>query len=204
MKKKSQLLLELKGLSCRGIDGFDLRLNAGECAAFSGPSGCGKTSILRSIADLDPHQGQSYLSGESALLYSAPAWRKKVIYVAAEAAWWADDLLAHFKQGEQLQQYCEKLGLAHPLLSKKVRRLSSGERQRFALIRALLQSPQILLLDEPTSSLDKKSVAAVESLLQDFLTAGNGILLVSHDLQQTQRLAQTLFQIQDRKVKQLQ
>jgi ABC-type multidrug transport system ATPase subunit len=79
--------------------------------------------------------------------------------------------------------------LAPALLDAPVARLSSGERQRLALLRAVLQRPRFLLLDEPTAALDPHSRDQVEALLQRLKGEGMGLLLVSHDPAQAARLA---------------
>ncbi len=81
-----------------------------------------------------------------------------------------------------------------------VARLSTGERQRLALARALVQSPRVLLLDEPTSGLDPDATAAVETELRDRMANGVGILMVTHDAAQANRLAQARLQIDNDRV----
>ena len=78
-----------------------------------------------------------------------------------------------------------------------VERLSTGERQRLALLRAMRPAVRVLLLDEPTSGLDSDAVAQVEALLRAHLARGGGLLLVTHDARQAARLAQRHFVIED-------
>lgn len=79
-------------------------------------------------------------------------------------------------------------------------RLSTGERQRLALIRAVVARPAVLLLDEPTSSLDEESVASVESLLAALLHDGLILVLVTHDSTQAERMGNQTLQIARGKV----
>ena len=76
-------------------------------------------------------------------------------------------------------------------------RLSTGERQRLALVRAVETSPDVLLLDEPTGPLDTNSTKRVEELLKQQLKAGRAIVLVSHDPKQVSRLADRRATIRD-------
>jgi putative ABC transport system ATP-binding protein len=81
-----------------------------------------------------------------------------------------------------------RLGVRADLLDAPVAQLSTGEKQRLSLVRALLSNPPVLLLDEPTGSLDEDSVTQVEALLQERIAAGTSILLVTHNPGQAERL----------------
>jgi len=169
---------------------FELSLGAGACAAITGPSGSGKSLFLRMIADLDPNDGRVWLQGTDRASVSAPEWRKRATYVAAESGWWADVVIDHFAAGRRSEvvALAARLGLRAGLLDAPIAQLSTGEKQRFSLVRALLQNPPVLLLDEPTGPLDEESVARVEALLRERMATGKSILLVTHDASQAQRL----------------
>ncbi len=174
----------------------DLALADGECVALSGPSGSGKSLLLRAIADLDPNDGRVSLDGTQREAVDAPAWRRQVTYVAAVSAWWADRVAAHFGDDEASRPILEALGLPPAALDWTVARLSTGERQRLALARALVLGSRVLLLDEPTAALDPDATAAVEAVLEDRLGRGTAILLVSHDVAQAKRLARRRFRVE--------
>jgi ABC-type iron transport system FetAB ATPase subunit len=167
---------------------FDLDLQPARCTVLSGPSGIGKSLLLRMLADLDPNQGEVSLAGVSRESMPASAWRRLVTYVAAESGWWADGVAEHFADVEAARALLPAVSLASALLDAPVARLSSGERQRLALLRAVLQRPRFLLLDEPTAALDPHSRDQVEALLQRLKGEGMGLLLVSHDPAQAARL----------------
>ena len=76
-------------------------------------------------------------------------------------------------------------------------RLSTGERQRLGLLRAIVQNPRVLLLEEPTSALDPEATAKVEGVLREKLDAGVIIIMVTHDAAQAKRLAHRQFVIND-------
>ena len=88
------------------------------------------------------------------------------------------------------------LRLPEDCLDWPVARLSSGERQRLALARALALDPRVLLLDEPTASLDGDSIEAVEGVLSDRLEAGMSMVLVTHNLTQARRMAGRLLRLE--------
>ncbi len=93
------------------------------------------------------------------------------------------------------------LGLSAHHLDQPVAQLSTGERQRFALVRALADEPRVLLLDEPTSALDQTSAALVEELIRFQILAGRSVLLASHDVGLVQRLAHRELQLGPRTFK---
>jgi len=176
---------------------FALTVADGECVAIAGPSGAGKSVFLRMIADLDPHVGTVRLDAASREAMPAPRWRRLVTYVAAESGWWADAVAAHFGATiEPARALLPAVNLAVEALDWPVARLSSGERQRLALVRALVQEPRALLLDEPTAALDPDATAAVEALLRRVLQRGTSIVLVSHDPRQADRLAARQFRME--------
>lgn len=168
---------------------FDLELAPGRCTVLSGPSGIGKSLLLRMLADLDPNQGRVSLGGVSRESLPASTWRRLVTYVAAESGWWEDSVAAHFTDLDAVRPLLPQVNLDPSLLQAQVLQLSTGERQRLALLRALVQHPRFLLLDEPTAALDPASRDAVEQLLRRQREQGMGLLWVSHDADQAQRLA---------------
>jgi ABC-type iron transport system FetAB ATPase subunit len=190
-------LLSARGLRSPFGGPFTFDVHAGECIAIQGPSGAGKSVLLRMLADLDPHDGDALLDGRSAASMPAPDWRAAVVYQAAEPAWWEATARAHFTAADQdaVDAALAALGLSANLLDTEIERLSTGERQRLALVRSLARRPRVLLLDEPTAALDPDAVARVEALLRDFLARGMAILIVTHSDEQARRLAQRTFRI---------
>ncbi len=179
--------LELRGLRGRRAGPFDLALQPGSCAAVSGPSGAGKSLLLRMIADLDPNEGACLLDGADRAAFAAPDWRRRVVYAAAEPGWWGEAVEDHVDPAAALA-LAESLGLTRAHLRGPVARLSTGERQRLSLVRALLLDPPVLLLDEPTGALDEDATRAVEAVLRARLGAGCAIVLVTHSGAQAERL----------------
>jgi putative ABC transport system ATP-binding protein len=181
---------------------FDLTVEAGECVAVTGPSGAGKSLFLRMIADLDPSQGEVFLDATERRSLPAPAWRRRVVYSAAEPGWWSESIQDHFHGGamEFARTMAPRLGLAPGLLDGPVVRLSTGERQRLALIRALALASPVLLLDEATGALDEESTQRVEAVLRDRLAAGVTIAIVTHSPAQATRLGHRHLRMTDRQL----
>jgi phosphate-transporting ATPase len=170
---------------------FDLQ--DGECVALQGPSGIGKTLLLRAIADLDPNEGAVKLDGTPREAMPAPLWRKRVTYLAAEPGWWADVVQDHFSGWDDALPLVTRLGLPCSCGSWPVQRLSTGEKQRLALVRALMLRSRVLLLDEPTSALDPASAAAVESLIAERISDGTSVIWSTHDNAQARRVASRIL-----------
>jgi len=182
-------LLQVRDLRTNILKPMSFNLAAGECIAVRGPSGAGKTLLLRAIADLDPNQGLVSLEGRDRSTIPAPEWRRLVGYVPAEPGWWAETVGEHFGDWTAVSLFLTKLGFSEEAKSWPIARLSTGERLRFALVRALIVRPKVLLLDEPTAALDAASVAAVEALLGTRIRAGLAVLWVTHDAGQAGRIA---------------
>ncbi|MBI3113171.1 MAG: ATP-binding cassette domain-containing protein [Rhodospirillales bacterium] len=188
-------VLKIRGLMRPGLEAADLDVAAGECVAVSGPSGAGKSLLLRAIVDLDPNQGDVALDGKKRDAMAAPEWRRRVVYVPAEAGWWAERVGEHFPDPAIAAPLVTRLGLPAAALEWEVARLSTGEKQRLALARALVMSPRALLLDEPTSGLDPETAVTVESMLHERVADGIAILIVTHDAKQAERLAKRRFRM---------
>ncbi len=182
-------MLVIEGLRSDLFGPVDLTVAAGECVAIEGPSGSGKTLFLRAVVDLDPNRGGVRLDGSRREAMPAWRWRRLVGMVPAESGWWADRVGAHFERPEMLPPLLETLGLPPESPEWEVARLSSGERHRLAIARALCLEPRALLLDEPTASLDPAATERVEGLLRRFMAAGGPVLLVTHDIGQARRLS---------------
>ncbi|WP_109120378.1 ATP-binding cassette domain-containing protein [Azospirillum sp. TSO22-1] len=182
-------MLSVHNLATPVLKPASLSVAEGECVAVQGPSGAGKSVLLRAIADLDPNTGAVSLGDRRREAMPAPAWRRLVAYVAAESGWWLERVGDHFADPRAALPLVEALGLPAGALEWPMMRLSTGERQRLAFARTLVQRPAVLLLDEPTAALDEASVNRVEALLRAELARGVAILLVTHAAAQAERLA---------------
>ncbi len=107
---------------------------------------------------------------------------------------------AHFADWSAAEPLVEALGLPAACRDWPVARLSTGERQRLALVRALVQRPQVLLLDEPTGGLDETARDAVEALIAGRLAEGAAALWVTHDAEQARRLAKRCLRVEGGRV----
>ena len=191
--------LRIDRISFLGNGPYSLTASHGECIGITGPSGIGKTQLLRAVVDVIAHEGECWLDGLACSSVAAPKWRKRVAMVPAESFWWHDTVASHFPSGLHGQatgSRLKKLGFPEDVGEWRISRLSTGERQRLALVRSLALNPAVLLLDEPTSSLDLKTACLVEEIVMDLCRKENMICLwVSHDLEQLTRVAQKTFRV---------
>ncbi|WP_108126958.1 ABC transporter ATP-binding protein [Saccharospirillum mangrovi] len=181
-------MLQLIQLTIPGLNPLTLELTPGQILGVSGPSGCGKSRLLRALADLDTHQGEVRLNDQPQSAFAAHDWRRQVMLVPAESQWWFDSVAEHFPQ--QRVHDWQALGFASDPTDWSVDRLSTGEKQRLALLRALAYQPRVLLLDEPTANLDEGSRSLVENWLVSLIRREQKIAIwVGHDTAQLQRVA---------------
>lgn len=192
--------LEVRDLRFLGKGPFSFAVATGECVGLSGRSGIGKSQLLRAITDLIPATGEVLLDGRVSTSFQAPSWRRRVTMVPAESFWWYDTVGAHFTEEtkEALGEYLAALGLDPQALRWEINRLSTGERQRLALLRTLEQEPEVLLLDEPTSALDAHHTDLLEEFVRQYRERrGAAVLWVSHDPDQLRRVAGRVLRMEE-------
>lgn len=192
-------LLSIHNLCFQDCGPLSLDLFKGECVGIRGHSGVGKTQLFRAVSDLICSTGEVAFDGSAKDFFAATLWRSKVTMLPTDSVWWYDDVAAHFKPsgGKKktfLEEMCEKVGLPPSIATWQVSRLSTGEKQRLALLRSLEIRPAILLLDEPTSALDIANTALVEALLLSLCKDENlSLMWVSHDEAQLRRVSDRIL-----------
>jgi len=191
-----RVLLDVRSLTRLHISA-SFELHRGECITLQGASGSGKTLLLRALADLDPSEGVVTLDGAKRESMPAPLWRKKVTYVAAEPGWWGETVRQHFAAWDDAVPLVQQLGLASECGSWSIQRLSTGEKQRLGLVRALALQSCVLLLDEPTSGLDSDAATAAEQMIGRRASDGTGVIWVTHNKEQARRVASRRFFMKD-------
>ncbi|MCB2100978.1 MAG: ATP-binding cassette domain-containing protein, partial [Rhodobacterales bacterium] len=141
--------LVARGLRTDRLGPVDLDVAPGAALAVMGASGSGKTLLLRALADLDPARGDLSWRGVDRFAMAAPAWRRRVAYVPAEPGWWAatpaDHMADHMANGAAARALLPAVDLTDDHLARPIAHLSTGERQRLALVRALILAPEVLL-----------------------------------------------------------
>ena len=193
--------LEVADLASPLCGPFTLAVPAGSCLTITGPSGSGKSLLLRLIADLDQGGGTARIGGQERSAISAPGWRAICPYVAATPGFWVPTASEHFSEAQRdsAKALAATMRLDEQRFDAPVATLSTGERQRIALARALLLDSPALLLDEPTGPLDHEATSAVADLLADRLANGLALVLVTHDQSLAARLGTQRREMRDRK-----
>lgn len=202
-------VLSLTGLRKRYADsevvaGLDLELQRGECYGLLGPNGAGKTTTLRMCLGLTaPDSGSISLLGRSVPRQAREA-RRRVGVVPQ-----IDNLDPDFTVQENLQVYGRYFGLSDALLETRlpqllefasltakkdarIQELSGGMKRRLTLARALVNDPDLIFLDEPTTGLDPQARHLIWERLKQLLSAGKTILLTTHFMDEAERLCDRL------------
>jgi tungstate transport system ATP-binding protein len=188
-------LIQLKAVTVdfgavRALCQVDLRVASGERLALVGANGSGKSTLLRVLHGLQPPGAGSLLrdSGQrQAMLFQRPYMlRTSALNNVALGLWLRGTPWSGARQ--QALAALQRVGLADEA-TRSARALSGGQQQRLALARAWSLAPDVLLLDEPTSSLDPHAKREVEALMAEFADAGMTLIFASHNLGQVKRLA---------------
>ena len=167
--------------------------------ACIGPNGAGKTTLLKLLDGLiKPDSGTvsfSFNTKTALVLHHTPMIKASVTSNIAMVR----DVDRSIKSTDVIE-VIEQVGLGQ-LANSPAHKLSAGERQKLCLARAILQKPNLVLLDEPTANLDPKTTEQVEELIRQFDRQGVDVIFSSHQLAQVQRLAEYIIFIDQGEIK---
>ena len=174
------------------LDGIDLDLGPTGCTVVMGPNGTGKSLLLKVLHGLvAATSGRVAWGGaepSEVTVRQALVFQKPVLLRRSVAANLDFVLKARGRDLRKRDALLDHVGLAHKA-AQPARLLSGGEAQRLALARALATGPEVLLLDEPTASLDPASVLAIERIVAEARDHGVRVIFVTHDVGQARRMA---------------
>ena len=182
----------------KAVEGLDLEIPAGEVFGLLGPNGAGKTTTIRMLSALiAPSAGEAWVAGHR--VGEADDQIRRNVGILTETPGLYEQLsaernLAFFAQmydvqdvAKQVERYLRMLGL-WGRRSEAAGTFSKGMRQKLAIARALLHEPEVLFLDEPTSSLDPESAHLVRDFISELGKEGRTIILCTHNLDEADRL----------------
>jgi len=192
------------------VDSLNLTVNKGEIYGFLGRNGAGKTTTIRCLLGMiQPAKGKITIFGKAIPPKDPALWKKIGHLVESPSAYpeltVRENLecarrLQYFQDKNSTNRVIDKLGLS-PYSDRKAGHLSQGNLQRLALARALLHSPELLILDEPSNGLDPAGVVEIRGLLASLSkNHGTTILMSSHVLTEVDRLADRIGIIYDGKM----
>ena len=199
---QNEIALKISGLTksygkVPALHGIDLEIRHGEIFGFLGPNGAGKTTTIRCVLDsirpddgkisllgIDPQKNPiaaqaltGYLPGEMQFYENLTAERQLRFF---------NDMRGNPADWEYIDQLAKRLKLD---LSKQIKTLSKGNKQKVGVIQALMHSPKLLILDEPTSGLDPLMQQEVLSLLKETNEKGTTIFFSSHIMSEVEQIA---------------
>jgi lipooligosaccharide transport system ATP-binding protein len=187
------------------VDGISFGIKRGECFGVLGPNGAGKTTTLRMILGVTPHSGGNLRVFGEPVVDNLGAFRHRIGVVPQQ-----DNLDPDFTVEENLRVYGSYFGLSPALMDERVPRLlafveltdkakarvpalSGGMKRRLTIARALINDPEFIILDEPTTGLDPQIRHLIWQRLRELLKQGKTLLLTTHYLEEAERLCDRLI-----------
>lgn len=197
------------------LDRISFAARPGEITGIIGPSGSGKSTLIRLINRLDePSEGRILLNDENISAIDPLLLRQKVAMVLQKPFMFEGTLLDNLQrpflfrnltppsdESIEITRVLELVQLSTEMLVRDARSLSGGEQQRVNLARALISHPQVLLLDEPTSSLDRPATARLATTLHNICSSEHlAIIVVTHDLYLAEHIVDHLIYLEQGKI----
>lgn len=197
----------------RAVDGISLDVGIGEIYGILGANGSGKSTLIRLISTLLlPDAGTIHVFGDDVVTHSMKV-RRVMNRVSVEASFFkrlssAENLIYAARlygisakvATKKAEQILERLGFEAKRMDEEMEQLSRGMQQKVAIARALLTTPMLLLLDEPTTGLDPKSKRDVQTFIEEIRNERNAvILLTTHDMTEAERLCDRIAIIDEGK-----
>lgn len=205
-----ETIFVLEKVRADNLHPISFTIKKGQFITIIGPSGAGKSSLLNLFNRLkEPTEGVMTYKGSDIREYPIPELRRNIGMVFQSPNLFPGTVEDNIKYGPELKgewdsskgpELLKLVQLPEDYVTREVDHLSGGEKQRVAMIRTLANEPKVLLLDEPTSALDERTIEELEKVLLDLSQEGKTILMVTHDLEQAERLGQRTLFLKDGKL----
>lgn len=194
------------------VDGINFEVNAGQCFGLLGPNGAGKTTTLRMILGLSPADSGSLTVFDLAMPENARHVRRKIGVVPQ-----ADNLDPDFTVAENLIIYGSYFQITPSILKNRISELlefaglqdrantrigalSGGMQRRLTIARALVNDPDLIVLDEPTTGLDPQARHMIWGRLRELMQRGKTLILTTHYMEEAERLCDELIVMEHGKI----
>lgn len=210
-------LLEFKNVSYVNdnktiLKNLSVDIDSGDFIFVVGHSGSGKSTFFKLCSQLiSPTEGDIIYKGRSFREYNPIEWRKSIAYCLQTPYLFGNTVMDNLKfpysirntkiDMQRVEELLCTFRLDKSYLSKEVKNLSGGEKQRISLIRTLLCRPEILLLDEVTSALDADNTSVVENVIESINREGITVMWISHDDEQSKKYGNKTICIEDGEIK---
>jgi putative ABC transport system ATP-binding protein len=212
MEVLALLLLEFQNVCFENegksvLNKVTLNINTGEFISVVGPSGSGKSTFFKLCCNLiSPTSGNIVFKGKNFMDYDPVELRKSIVYcfqapllfgsTVKQNIYYPYSIRGLKPDEKRVNELFSEFHMPQDFLDNDVKNLSGGEKQRIALIRSLLFKPEILLLDEVTSALDKDNTELVEGIINSINKQGVTVLWITHNPEQSRRYAHRLITIE--------
>jgi tungstate transport system ATP-binding protein len=198
--KVEKLAFEANGKKL--INNLSFELEADGITALMGPNGAGKSLTLRLLHNLiektsgtinwNNETNQQLIQNSQAMVFQKPVLLRRSVIENLRYNLHVKKITGKAQQAELIEEALTRAGLTKHA-NNPARLLSGGEQQKLAMARALMTSPSILFLDEPTASLDPNATIVIEDLIKAAKQQGTKIILITHDIGQAKRLAEEVL-----------
>lgn len=210
-------ILEIKDLQYRSnntniLNGINLSVEKGDCISIVGQSGSGKSTLLKMCADLlEISKGDIFYKEINYKEYDPIELRKNISYCIQLPHLFGNTVYENLEfpfkirrekfNNTRVKALLESFNLDESILCKDINSLSGGEKQRIAIIRNLVYTPDILLLDEATSALDNDNAKTVEEHIKQLNLRGATVLWITHSMEQSKGIFNKRITLWEGKVK---
>ena len=196
------------------LKNLNIHIESGDYISIVGPSGSGKSTFLKLCNNLiSPSEGNISFNNKNISEYNPIELRKEIAYCFQMPHLFGntvmDNLSFPFKirnkkvDMDRIKYLFSLFSMDEEFIDEKVLNLSGGEKQRIALMRTLMFTPQVLLLDEVTSALDSENTLIVENIINKLNNEGSTILWVTHNEEQSTKYANKLLTLENGEIKSL-